>query len=142
MVLADMLKPLARLPEVVIVDRDGAAFAQAFPDAIVLDREHLCIRRDLLCRSLSPRTARLPRLFLLAASLLGRLPQVQTDREAAMVAIGLIDHSELSHRIRQLRHMLAPFGLGVEHIRGGPIVICAPRPEPAAYAAPEPRRAA
>ena len=137
-----MLKPLARLPEVVIVDRDGAAFAQAFPDAIVLDRENLCIRRDLLCRGLSPRSARLPRLFLLAACLLGRLPQVQTDRDAAMSAIGLIDHSELSLRIRQLRHMLAPFGLGVEHIRGGPIVICAPRPAPPLAPALESRRAA
>lgn len=137
-----MLKPLARLPEVVIVDRDGAAFAQTFPDAIILDREHLCIRRDLLCRSLSPRTARLPRLFLLAACLLARLPHVQTDRDDAMAAIGLRDHTELCHRIRQLRHMLAPFGLGVEHIRGGPIVICAPRPAPMANAAPESRRAA
>lgn len=137
-----MLKPLARLPEVVAVDRDGVAFAQAFPEVLIIDRECLCLRQGARQVSMASRQGRPPRLFLLAAYLLDRPAPAEAGVAETMQAFGLTDPHLLSLCLLQLRRSLRPFGLGVENTRSGRIVICAPRPAPVAASAPETRRAA
>lgn len=137
-----MLKPLARLPEVVIVDRDGAAFAQAFPEALIIDRECLCLRQGHRQVGMAPRQGRPPRLFLLAAYLLDRSVPAEAGVAETMQAFGITDPHLLSLCLQQLRRALRPFGLGVENTRSGRIVICAPRPTPPLAPALKTRRAA
>lgn len=128
-----MLKPLARPPEAVIVDRDGAAYAQAFPEAIVLDREDLCLRRGHLRHSFCG-----ARLFRIACAILGEMPaRAEVSTASVMQAAGVERSDDLALHLRQLRRTLRPLGLGVENVRSGRIVVTEPRPEPGALPARE-----
>lgn len=117
-----MLRPLANPPEVLVVDRDGPAYARAFPFAIILDRETLAIRRGFQRHSFNGWT-----MFYLAVAVLEGLPgTTETQARAAMYRSGI--RYDLSHRLRHLRRTLSPFGIGIESSRRGTILVTAVRP--------------
>lgn len=113
-----MAKTLTSPPEIIFAERDGFAVAQANPGAVVVDREAGVIRRDRLFRRL-----RAPRMFRLADHILTMLPRTDLSREAMLEAAGIADPHDLSVCLRQVRHNLQPFGVGITTAHGGWVFI-------------------
>lgn len=104
-----MLTPLAKPPKIIVADTGGDAAARKNPSAIVLDREARCLRRG--------------RVLGLTSFILGALPSTEVSRTEAARAAGITTADDFSMHLRQVRHNLSPFGIGIESTWGGSIVL-------------------
>lgn len=115
-----MLTPLAKPPKIIVADTGGDAAARANPSAIVLDREARCLRRGRDKRRVSLRT---DRVLGLTSFILGALPSTEVSRTEAARAAGITTADDFSMHLRQVRHNLSPFVIGIESTWGGSIVL-------------------
>jgi hypothetical protein len=117
----DMLTPLRSPPKVVFVDKDADAVARRRRGVLVLDRQ----AQSLLCDDVRV-TLRNRRVFEMAKFILEALPNTDLSREDVRLAAGIPTTDDFSTRIRQVRHLLRPFGIGVATAWGGRVIFTAP----------------
>jgi len=121
----EMLTPLRSPPRIIFTHGNGDAVARRHAGAVVFDREAQSIQCDAVRTTLRNR-----RVFLLADFILSALPATDLSRSEAAEVAGISETDGFSIRIRQVRHLLRPFGIGVATAWGGRIVITDPEAAP------------
>ena len=117
----EMLTPLRSPPRIIFTNGNGDAVSRRHAGAVVFDRQAQSIQCDSVRVTLRNR-----RVFRLADFILSALPATDLSREKAAEVAGISGTDDFSTRIRQVRHLLRPFGIGVATAWGGRIVITDP----------------